>query len=292
MPAFGQPHGHADSTGLETRLPGVRDIHPPKRWSPVRFIDLWDYRELLFFLAQRDLKVRYKQALIGVAWAILQPLLMMAIFTVFLGHLAKVPSQSLPYSVFSFAGLVVWLFFANSVTSSSNSLVANSNLISKVYFPRLVIPIASVLAWLPDLGVALVVLLGLMAVNGLAPSPVLILLPLFVGLGLVSALAVAVWLSALNVAYRDIQYAAPFFIQIGLFVTPVTYASNLIPERYRLLLALNPMTGVVDGFRWSVTGSGGAPWGQAIASLAIGGLVLALGLAYFRRVEQFFADVI
>lgn len=272
--------------------PPLRDIVPPKRFSSVRFGEVWRSRELLFFLAQRDVKVRYKQAFIGVAWAVVQPVFMMAIFGVFLGALAKVRTPGLPYAVFAFAGLIPWLFFANGVGSASDSLVTNANLISKVYFPRLVIPLASVSSWLPDLLIATVVLLGMMGLYGLAPTATLVFLPVFVVLALVSALAVSVWLSALNVAYRDVHYAAPFFIQIGLFLTPVTFPATLVPERLRWLFALNPMSGVVEGFRWAVTGVGHAPWGLAAASLAIGGAVLVLGLVYFRRVEQFFADVI
>ena len=273
--------------------PPVSDIHPPRRFSAVRLRDLWAYRELAFFLAQRDVLVRYKQAFIGVAWAVLQPVFMMAIFAVFLGRLAHVPSEGLPYSVFAFAGLIPWLFFANGVGSASDSLVTNSNLISKVYFPRLVIPLASVCAWLPDMVIALVVLIGVMAIYGLAPAATIVFLPLFVVLGVIAALALSVWLSALNVAYRDIHYAAPFFLQVGLFLTPVTYPATLVHAgRLRSLFALNPMSGVVEGFRWSLTGVGHAPWGLAAGSLVVGSLVLVTGLVYFRRVEQFFADVI
>lgn len=271
----------------------VRDIQPPRRFSAVRLADLWAYRELLFFLAQRDVKVRYKQAFIGVAWAVLQPVFMMAIFAVFLGKLAHVPSQGLPYTVFAFAGLIPWLFFANGVGSASDSLVTNANLISKVYFPRLVIPVASVAAWLPDMVIAFVVLLGVMAIYGMAPAATIVFLPVFILLAVMSALAVSVWLSALNVAYRDIHYAAPFFIQIGLFLTPVTYPATLVGSHLlRGMFVLNPMSGAVEGFRWSLTGAGHAPWGLAAGSFAVAGVVLVLGLLYFRRVEQFFADVI
>ena len=271
----------------------TRDIRPPGRWSGVRVEDLWQYRELLFFLALRDVKVRYKQAFIGVGWAVLQPVFMMAVFWIFLGKLAHVSSDGFPYSVFAFAGLIPWLFFANGVTSASDSLVANSNLISKVYFPRLIVPLASVLAWLPDVGIALLVLVGVMAIYGIAPTAALLAVPAFVLLGLVAALAASVWLSALNVAYRDIHYAAPFFIQAGLFLTPVTYPASLIHSTaLRTLFALNPMTGVVEGFRWAALGHGPSPWGAAGESLVVAGCILVAGLLYFRRVEQFFADVI
>jgi len=288
-PARQAPAGPAPSRTLQP----VHDIRPPARWSSVRLEEFWEYRELLFFLALRDVKVRYKQAFVGVGWAVLQPVFMMIVFWIFLGRLAHVSSEGLPYSLFAFAGLIPWLFFANGVAAASDSLVTNSNLISKVYFPRLIIPTAGVLAWLPDVGIALVVLIAVMAFYGIAPSATLLALPLFVALGLVTALAASVWLSALNVAYRDIHYAAPFFIQVGLFLTPVTYPAALIhSSTLRALFALNPMAGVVAGFRWAALGHGPAPWGAAGESLAVAGAVLAGGLLYFRRVEQFFADVI
>jgi lipopolysaccharide transport system permease protein len=271
----------------------VHDIRPPSRWSTVRLRDLWPYRELLFFLALRDVKVRYKQAFIGVGWAVVQPVFMMIVFWVFLSKLAHVSSEGLPYTVFAFAGLIPWLFFANGVGAASDVLVANSNLISKVYFPRLIMPVASVLSWLPDVAISLVVLIAVMALYGLAPSATVLALPLFVVLALLAALAVSIWLSALNVAYRDIHYAAPFFIQVGLFLTPVTYPASLIHSpKLRMLFALNPMAGVVQGFRWAVLGRGTAPWVPALESLAVAGALLIGGLLYFRRAEQFFADVI
>jgi len=271
----------------------VHDIRPPSRWATGRLGDLWPYRELLFFLALRDVKVRYKQAFIGVGWAVVQPVFMMIVFWVFLSKLAHVSSEGLPYTVFAFAGLIPWLFFANGVGAASDVLVANSNLISKVYFPRLIMPVASVFSWLPDVAISLLVLIGVMALYGLAPSATVLALPLFVVLALVAALAVSIWLSALNVAYRDIHYAAPFFIQIGLFLTPVTYPASLIHSpKLRLLFALNPMAGAVEGFRWAVLGRGASPWLPALESLVVAGALLIGGLLYFRRAEQFFADVI
>jgi lipopolysaccharide transport system permease protein len=261
----------------------------------MRLRDLWPYRELLFFLALRDVKVRYKQAFIGVGWAVLQPVFLMAVFWIFLSKLAHVTSglRGVPYSVFAFAGLIPWLFFANGVSAASETLVANSNLISKVYFPRLIMPMASVLSWLPDVGIATVVLIAVMAASGIAPAATVLALPLFVLLAFIVALAASVWLSALNVAYRDIHYAAPFFIQVGLFLTPVTYPATLIhSSKLRLLFTLNPMAGVVEGFRWAMLGRGPAPWGPAAESLAVAGVLLIGGLMYFRRAEQFFADVI
>ena len=271
----------------------LRDIHPPGRWSAVRLRDIWEYRELLYFLSLRDVKIRYKQAFIGVGWAVVQPVLMMLVFWIFLGKLAHVGSQGLPYSVFAFGGLIPWLLFANGVGSATDSLVSNSNLISKVYFPRLVVPMASVAAWLPDVAIGTVVLLVVMALYGIAPAVTILLLPLFVVLGFMSALAAAVWLSALNVAYRDVHYAAPFFIQLGLFLTPVTYPPNLVHSfTLRLLFGLDPMTGVVQGFRWAILGHAVAPWGEVAEAFAVATVVLISGLLYFRRVEQFFADVI
>jgi lipopolysaccharide transport system permease protein len=238
-------------------------------------------------------KIRYKQAFIGAGWAVIQPIFMVAVFWIFLGKLAHVGSEGLPYAVFSFSGLIPWLFFSNGVGASSDSLVSNANLISKVYCPRLVIPLASVLAWIPDVGIALLVLIGVMALYGIAPAATIVFLPLFILLGLMTAIAAGVWLSALNVAYRDVRYVVPFFLQLGLFLTPVTYPATLIhSSKLRLLFSLNPMTGVVEGFRWALLGSGPAPWMSAADSLAVTGIVLLGGLLYFRRVEQFFADVI
>ena len=271
----------------------MRDIRPPGRWSAVGLGDLWQYRELLYFLALRDVKVRYKQAFIGAGWAVVQPIFMMIVFWVFLGKLAHVGSQGLPYSVFAFAGLIPWLLFANGVGTASDSLVNSSNLISKVYFPRLAIPLAAVVAWLPDVLIALVVLIVVMAIYGIAPAATALLLPGFIVLGLLTALAVGLWLSALNVAYRDIHYAAPFFIQLGLFLTPVTYPATLIhSSTLRLVFGLNPMNGVVQGFRWALLGRGPAPWANVAESTLVTAIVLTTGLLYFRRVEQFFADVI
>lgn len=277
----------------ETRI--LRDIHPPGRWSPVSLGDIWQSRELLYFLSLRDIKIRYKQAIFGAGWAVLQPLFMMIVFWVFLGKLANISSNlpGVPYSVLAFSGLVPWLFFANGVTVAAESMVTNSNLISKVYFPRLIVPFASVASWLPDLVIGLLVLLGLMAINGLGPGPAVLLVPAFILLAVMVALAASVWLSALNVAYRDIHYVAPFFLQLGLFLTPVTYPPTLIhSSRLRLLQGLNPMTGVVDGFRWAVVGHGPAPWGVIAESIAVAGTIFVAGLLYFRRTEQFFADVI
>ncbi|HEU5002987.1 MAG TPA: ABC transporter permease [Actinomycetota bacterium] len=283
------PGANPTSLGSGT---AVRDIQPPGRWSSVRFGDLWQSRELLFFLSLRDIKVRYKQAFIGVGWAVIQPIFMMLVFWIFLGRLAKVGSEGLPYSVFAFSGLIPWLLFANGVTTASDSLVNSANLISKVYFPRLVIPLAAVASWVPDVFIGILVLIGVMAVYGIAPAGAVVLLPLFIALGFLTAVSFSLWLSALNVAYRDIHYAAPFFIQLGLFLTPVTYPSTLVHAHLlRLALSLNPMTGVVEGFRWALLG-GAAPWSAVGISFLVTCIILLSGILYFRRVEQFFADII
>lgn len=267
-------------------------VAPSTGWSALRLGDLWAHRDLLYFLAWRDVKVRYTQAAMGVAWAVVQPLLMMAVFSIFLGRLAKVPSDGIPYPVFVFCGLVVWTYFANSVAAATESLVSSSNLVSKVYFPRLVMPLAALLSWLPDLAIASVILVGLMLVQGLVPAWTMVLLPIFAVGALLAAASVGVWLSALNVAYRDVRYAVPFMIQLGLFASPVVYPASIVPHRFRLLYGLNPMAGVVEGFRWALIGGGSAPWALMAVSAATAVLLLLGGLFYFRRVEHGFADVI
>jgi lipopolysaccharide transport system permease protein len=267
-------------------------IQPADGWSALRLGEVWKARELLYFLAWRDVKVRYTQAALGVAWAVLQPLLMMAVFAVFLGRLAKVPSDGVPYPVFSLAGLLLWTFFSNALGSATQSLVNSANLVSKVWFPRLVLPLGSMLAWLPDVAIGSVLLFGLMLVYGIAPPLTALALPLFVFAALSTAASVGVWLSALNVAYRDIRYAMPFVLQLWLFATPVAYPASLVPERYRFVLGLNPMTGVVEGFRWALLGQRPPPWGLMGVSAVVVAAVLLSGLYYFRRVEHEFADVI
>ena len=272
--------------------PPVVVIAPAKGWAALRLRELWASRDLLYFLAWRDVKVRYTQAAIGVAWAVIQPLLMMAVFSVFLGRLANVPSDGVPYPVFVFCGLVVWTYFANALATATESLVSSSNLVSKVYFPRLLMPLAALLSWLPDLAIAAVILVVIMLLYGLVPAATALLLPLFAAGAVLAAAGVGVWLSALNVAYRDVRYAVPFLIQIGLFASPVVYPANLVPEHLRLLYGLNPMAGVVEGFRWALLGRGTAPLGLMAVSAATALVLLVSGLFYFRRVEHGFADVI
>jgi lipopolysaccharide transport system permease protein len=267
-------------------------IAPAKGWAALRLGELWASRDLLYFLAWRDVKVRYTQAAMGVAWAVVQPLLMMAVFSVFLGRLANVPSDGVPYPVFVFCGLVVWTYFANALATATESLVSSSNLVSKVYFPRLVMPLAALLSWLPDLAIAAVILVVIMLFYGLVPAATVVLLPLFAAGAVLAAAGVGVWLSALNVAYRDVRYAVPFLIQIGLFASPVVYPASLVPDHLRLLYGLNPMAGVVEGFRWALLGRGDAPLGLVAVSGATAVVLLITGLFYFRRVEHGFADVI
>ncbi|MCA1696474.1 MAG: ABC transporter permease [Actinobacteria bacterium] len=252
---------------------------------------MYQNRELIYFIGWRDIKVRYTQAALGVGWAVVQPLLLVAVFSVVLGRLAKVPSAGVPYIIFAFAGLVPWTFFANGVAVASESLVTSASLISKVYFPRLVIPIGSLLGWLPDLAIASFLLLVMMLLYGIIPAWTTVILPLFAILGFLAALGVSLWLAALNVYYRDIRYAVPFLLQVGLFATPVVYSPELVPAGFRPFLGINPMAGVVDGFRWSVIGTH-ADW-SIIATSALVVLVLVVtGLFYFRRMEHAFADVI
>jgi lipopolysaccharide transport system permease protein len=254
--------------------------------------EIWQYRELLYFLAWRDLKIRYKQTFIGVAWAVLQPVLMMAIFTLFLGRLVNVSFAPLPYSVAALAGLLPWNFFVSGTTSASDSVVSGQALVSRVYFPRLILPAASMLSWFVDLLIGIILLFGMMAVFGIAPSLTVLLAPLFLILAYFTALGVGTWLSALNVAYRDVKYAVPFMMQLWMFATPVVYPAVLVPERFQWIYWLNPMAGVVEGFRWSMLG-GPAPSSRLVLTSV--GITLALtvtGVAYFKNTERYFADVI
>ncbi len=253
--------------------------------------ELWGAKELLYFLTWRDVKVRYKQTVLGASWAILQPLLTMVVFTLFFGRLAKVPSDGLPYPIFSFAALLPWTYFAQSLAQSSNSLVGSSNLLKKIYFPRLVIPVSSVLSGLVDFATAFLVLIAMMVYYRVGVTASILMVPLFLALATITALGVGLWLSALNVKYRDVRYTIPFLTQIWLFATPVAYPSSMLHEPWRTLFGLNPMAGVVEGFRWAILGS--SPPGAMIwTSIAVSAIVLYSGLTYFRRVERSFADVV
>ena len=270
----------------------VTVIEPSKGWVAIRLGALWRFRELLYFLIWRDVKVRYKQTLLGAAWAILQPLLTMVVFSIFFGKLARMPSDGVPYPLFAYVALVPWTFFANGLTLASNSLVANQTLLRKVYFPRLVIPVSAVAAGLIDFGIAFVVLLGLAARYGVPLSANMIWLPALVLLALVTALGVGLWFAALNVLYRDIQYVVPFLVQVWLYATPIVYPSSLVPERWRTLYAINPMVGVVEGFRWALLGTGTAPGPMILVSGIAAVVTLIGGMFFFRRMEKTFSDVV
>lgn len=267
-------------------------IEPPRGWALVDLREIWRYHELLYFLTWRDIKVRYKQTVIGAAWAVLQPFLTMVVFSVIFGRLVNVPSDGVPYPVFSYVALLPWTFFATALNRSSASLVYDANLISKVYFPRLIVPIAAVLAPLVDFAIAFIMLLGMMLFYGIVPDVAVLALPLFLALAFLTALGAGFWLSALNVKYRDVGYAVPFLTQVWLFVTPVAYPSSIIPERWQWLYGLNPLAGVVEGFRWALLGTENPPGVIMIVSAVAVIALLAGGLLYFRRMEDEFADVV
>lgn len=281
--------GHQDTLAEAAQ---VKIIQPSTGWVSLRLQELWKYRELLYFLVWRDIKVRYKQTVLGVAWAIIQPFCAMVVFSVFFGKLAKVPSDGLPYPIFAYTALLPWQLFAHALTESGNSLVANQQLIKKVYFPRLAIPIAAVLAGLVDFAIAFVVLLGMMVYYGIYPTLAIVTLPLFILFAIATALAAGLWLSALNVEYRDVRYIIPFLTQFWLFATPVVYPSSLVPETWRALYGLNPMAGVVEGFRWALLGKSGGMGPLMLVSIIMVTILLIGGLIYFRRMEKTFADLV
>ncbi|PYM49969.1 MAG: phosphate ABC transporter permease [Candidatus Rokuibacteriota bacterium] len=267
-------------------------IRPSTGWTGVSLRDLWAYRELLYFLAWRDIKVRYKQTALGVIWVVIQPLFAMLVFSVFFGRLAGMPSDGVPYPVFAFCALLPWQLFAHALTESSASLVTNQNLITKVYFPRLIIPLAPVLASLLDFLIAFGLLLGMLAYYRITPTLWVWTLPLFLLLAIALAIGVGLWLAALNARYRDVRYTIPFLTQIWLFATPIAYPSSLVPEPWRAWYGLNPMAGVVDGFRWALLGTADAPGGLMAVSAAVTLVILVSGVHYFRRTERTFADTI
>jgi lipopolysaccharide transport system permease protein len=275
-------------------------IRPSSGWSALNLKELWLFRELVYFLTWRDVKVRYKQTALGAAWAILQPFLTMVVFSIFFGRLAKVPSDGVPYPIFSYTGLLPWGLFTKALTDAGRSLVAHRSMITKIYFPRLAIPIASVLGGVVDFALAFIVLIGMMLYYNYAPNstyhiqltPAVFTLPLFLLLAIITALGVGLWLSALNVLYRDINYIIPFLTQFWLFITPVAYPASMIPEKWQLIYALNPMTGVVEGFRWALLGTVEAPGPMLAVSTTIAILGLVTGLFYFRRMERNFADTV
>jgi lipopolysaccharide transport system permease protein len=270
----------------------VYRIGPERGWVGLRLRELWEYRELLYFLTWRDIKVRYKQTALGAAWAVLQPLATMAVFTLFFGRLARVSSDGLPYPLFSFAALTPWMFFAGALGHASNSLVGSANLIRKVYFPRLVIPVSAAAGGVVDFLLSFGVLVAMMAAYGVAPTVRMAWVAPLAGLALVSALGAGLWLAALNVQFRDVRYVVPFLAQFWMFCTPVVYSSSRLPEPWKTVYGLNPMAGVVEGFRWALLGSGPAPGPMVAASAAAAALMLVSGAFYFRRVERKFADLV
>jgi lipopolysaccharide transport system permease protein len=291
----------SDASNIKGSVPAGGDgntspvliIKPSHGWVSLQLRELWKARELLYFLTERDIKVRYKQTLLGAAWAIIQPFMTMVVFSLFFGRLAKVPSDGIPYPIFSYTALIPWTFFANGLAQSSNSLVGSANLIKKVYFPRMIIPISGVLVGLPDFLLSFLVLIGMMLYYQVYPSGAAILwLPLFLLLALITSLGVGLWLSALNVEYRDIRYVVPFLTQLWLFATPIAYPSSLLDEPWRTIYGLNPMVGVVEGFRWALLGTGRPPGPLVLASTLVALAILVSGAFYFRRMEKTFSDVV
>ncbi len=300
---------------VENPLPHVR-IQPARGWVSLQLDEIWRYRELLFFLTWRDVKVRYKQTILGASWAIIQPFLTMVVFSLFFGRLAGIPSDGIPYPIFSYAALVPWTFFANGLTQSSNSLVSSSNLIKKVYFPRLIVPVSTVISGVVDFALAFGVLVVMMIFYGISPfnrpvelpllfpagvelMPVvygatynIIFLPYFLLLAFVTSLGVGLWLSAMNVQFRDVRYLVPFLVQIWMFATPIAYPSSLLDEPWRTIYGINPMAGVVEGFRWALLGTDTAPGPIIIVSTIVALALLVSGALYFRRMEKTFADVV
>lgn len=277
---------------VDTAAAPVTVIRPPKGWTPINLRELWAYRELLYFFTWRDIKVRYKQTVIGFAWAVIQPLFMMIVLSLFFGTLAKVPSEGIPYPLFSYAALLPWTLFANGVTRASNSLVQDTNLIQKIYFPRMLMPLSGILSPLADFVFAFIILIGLMFYFGYPPGLLMFWMLLFLLLELMLALGIGLWLSAINVEYRDVAYVVPFLIQLGLFASPVVYSTTFVPQRFQAAFGLiNPMSGIIEGFRWAILGTE-PPSHLIVASAAIIVVVLISGAFYFRRREKAFADVV
>jgi lipopolysaccharide transport system permease protein len=255
--------------------------------------DLWKYRELFYFLAWRDILVRYKQTVIGVSWALIRPFLTMVVFTIVFGNLAKLPSEGVPYSILVFSALLPWQFFSSALSECSNSLISNANLLSKVYFPRLIVPTSAIIVSFVDFMISGIILIGLMAWYDFVPTWKIVALPIFILIAFAAALGVGLWLAALNVEYRDFRYIVPFIVQFGLYISPVGFSSSIVPEKWRLLYSLNPMVGVIDGFRWAILGKESTLYLPGfIFSVGLVFLILATGIMYFRKVERKFADVI
>ena len=276
----------------ESAPPTITRIEPPRRWAPLELHEIWAYRELAWFLMWRDVKVRYAQTWLGIAWAVIQPVVTMVLFTIIFGQIAKLPSDGLPYPIFSLAALLPWQLFSTALTTSSNSVVGSAHLVSKVYFPRLIVPISSVAATLVDFAIVFVITIAMMAVYGVRPNAAILLLPLFVVFALTTALAVGLWASALNVRYRDVRYVMPFITQFWMLASPVAYSTSVITSPvWRAVYALNPMVGVIDGFRWALLGSA-PPSLWIVPSVVVTGCLLIGGLYYFKRTEASFVDII
>jgi len=292
-------HTSVNETKPSAEAPPVAGVAPPKAiikprrgWQALELGELWRHRELLWFLAWRDIKLRYKQTALGVGWAVLQPLLTMIVFWVIFGRLAGLSSDGFPYPVFVLCALLPWQLFSYALTQSSNSVVAEQRLVTKVYFPRLILPLASVLSGLVDFLITLVLLIAFMLANKVYPAWTIVTIPLFALLALATALSVGVWLSALTVKYRDVRYTLPFLTQFWMFASPVAYSSSLIPEEWRALYGLNPMAGVIEGFRWALLGSAECSWGTLAVSTLTVTMLIVSGFYYFRRMERAFADVV
>jgi lipopolysaccharide transport system permease protein len=275
----------------ENRIPAW-EIAPQRGWFGLNLREIWESRELVYFFVWRDLKVRYKQTAIGVAWVILQPLLAMTVFTLFFGRLAKMPSEGLPYPVFYYTALLPWMYFAAALANSTNTVVEHQRVITKVYFPRMILPFSAVLSGLVDFAIGFLLLIGLMLYYHIVPTVATLLTPLFLLLAVATALTFGLWLSALNAIYRDVRYVVPFLVQFWLFASPVAYPSTLVPERWRWLYGLNPMAGVIEGFRWALTGHGQAPSGLLLVSAGTVLLLLFGGVVYFQKMEGTIADMV
>lgn len=266
-------------------------IEPPKKWVPIDFKELWAYRELLYFFVWRDVKVRYKQTGLGFAWAVIQPLFTMIVFSLFFGGLAKIPSDGIPYPLFSLSALLPWNLFAEGMTRSTNSMVSNAGIMTKVYFPRLIMPISGILSPIVDFLVAFSILILMMAYYGFMPGINIIFLPLFIAFAVITSLAIGLWLSSLNIKYRDFQYTVPFLIQLWMFASPVVYPTSILPPQFQALYGINPMAGVIEGFRWALLDTNPPSMMIFVSVLVVLALFIS-GMFYFKRVEQYFADIV
>lgn len=280
----------ADSAILNK--PAVLRITPPSRWWAIPLGELWAYRELLYFFVWRDIKIRYKQTAIGAAWAVLQPFLTMLVFSLFFGRLAHIPSDGIPYPIFFYSALLPWMYFAAALQNATTTIVENQRMITKVYFPKLLLPLSAVLSGLVDFGISFLMFVVLMVYYGIRPGVAVFWLPAFLLLAVLTALGVGLWLSALNAIYRDVRYVLPFLVQFWMFASPVVYASSLVPAKWRWLYGLNPMVGVIEGFRWSLTSRGGAPGRPFFVSVAVVVALFLSGIGYFQKMETTVADVV